>query len=306
MPKLVGTEDWNTESVREKVGYLMDSITDADNLARTFTAVAGRPDSQDDERAWNAEVRDLRLERLTEATALLFVSDQVEFAQRLLADPGWVLNGRPSDDGPNVIVAAETNIRQFVRLSLFATLANEGEMRGEGGMLRFETEHYDLRLFWPGEPDTEFIAVLPTLYSIAVASKSRPEILHILSDLIVTAQERFGGIDLFERPEYRLLGIYGLPSLDDRFGGDALAQFALFDGVLALRELERRYSARIRHMERDTYHWSQINSTGDLVDWALLIAEVAALRNGFKPFFPDNIEIAPEIRFCWDLATALA
>jgi len=99
MPKLVGTEDWNTESVREKVGYLMDSITDADDLARTFTAVAGRPDSQDDERAWNTEVRDLRLERLTEATALLFVSDQVEFAQRLLADPGWVLNGRPSEDG---------------------------------------------------------------------------------------------------------------------------------------------------------------------------------------------------------------
>ncbi len=136
--------------------------------------------------------------------------------------------------------------------------------------------------------------------------KSSPEILHILSDLIATAQERFGGIDLFERPEYRLLGIYGLPSLDDRFGGDALAQSALFDGVLALRELERRYLVRIRHMERDTYHWSQINSTGDLVDWALLIAEVAGLRNGFKPFFPDNIKLVPEIRFCWDLATALA
>jgi hypothetical protein len=305
MPRLVSAEDWNTESVREKVGYLMDSITDADDLARTFTAVAGRPESQDDERSWNAEVRDLRLEQLTEATALLFVSNQVEFAQRLLADPGWVLNGRPSDDSPNVIVAAETNVRQFVRLSLFATLANQGEMRGEGGTLRFETEHHDLRLFWPAEPDTEFIAVLPTLYSIAVASKSRPEILRILSDLIATAQERFGAIDLFERPEYRLLGIYGL-SLDDRFGGDALAQSALFDGVLALRELERRYSARIRHMERDTYHWSQINSTGDLVDWALLIAEVAALRNGFKPFFPEDTDIAQEIRFCWDLARALA
>jgi hypothetical protein len=45
---------------------------------------------------------------------------------------------------------------------------------------------------------------------------------------------------------------------------------------------------------------------GDLVDWPLLIAEVAGLRNGFKPFLPDNIEIAAEIRFCWDLATALA
>lgn len=124
MPRLVGTEDWNTESVREKVGYLMDSIADADDLARTFTAVAGRPESQDDERAWNAEVRDLRLEQLTEAIALLFVSDQVEFAKRLSTDPGWVLNGRPSDDRQNVIVVAETNVRQFVRLSLFATLAN--------------------------------------------------------------------------------------------------------------------------------------------------------------------------------------
>ena len=207
MPRLVGTEDWNTESVRERVGYLMDSITDADELARTFWAIAAHPESQGDERAWNAEVRDLRLEQLTEATALLFVSDQVEFAKRLLTDPGWVLDGRPSNDRQNVIVAAETNVRQFVRLSLFATLANQGEMREEGGTLRFETKHHDLRLFWSAEPDTEFIAVLPTLYSIAVASKSRPEILHALSDLIATAQERLGAIDLFERPEYRLLGI---------------------------------------------------------------------------------------------------
>jgi hypothetical protein len=42
------------------------------------------------------------------------------------------------------------------------------------------------------------------------------------------------------------------------------------------------------------------------VDWALLIAEVAALRNGFKPFFPEDADIAKEIRFCWDLARALA
>lgn len=67
----------------------------------------------------------------------------------------------------------------------------------------------DLRLFWPAEPDTEFTAVLPTFHSIAVASKSSPQVLHILSDLVAAAQERFGAIDLFERPAYRLLGIYG-------------------------------------------------------------------------------------------------
>lgn len=72
-------------------------------------------------------------------------------------------------------------------------------MRGEGRTLRFETEHHDVRLFWPAEPDTEFIAVLPTLYSIAVASKSRPEILRILSELIATAQERFGAIAISSR-----------------------------------------------------------------------------------------------------------
>jgi len=139
--------------------------------------------------------------------------------------------------------------------------------------------------------------VLPTLYSIAVASKSRREILHILSDLITTAQERFGAIDLFERPEYRLLGIYGLPSLDDRFGGDALAQSALSDGVLALRELERRYSARIRHMGEGYLPLESDKFDRRPCGLALLIAEVAALRNGFKPFFPEETGIAPENLF---------
>jgi hypothetical protein len=42
-----------------------------------------------------------------------------------------------------------------------------------------------------------------------------------------------------------------------------------------------------------------------LVDWSLLIAEVAILRSKTSLFFPADAQIAPETRFCWDLASAL-
>jgi hypothetical protein len=306
MSRLFGTEEWNQAALREKVGYLLDSMSDVDDLARTFTPGV-RPEifGPENERPMNVDARDVRLEQFTEATALLLVSDDVRDARQLFADPGWVLSGHSTGDSPNGFGVVDTNVRQFVRLSLFAALARQGKMRGTGEELSFATERGYLRLSWSGESEREFTSVLPTLYSIAVASKSEPETLYFLADLINGAWERFIDIDLFERPEFQLLGIYGIPEIAKVIGIGAPNPFGPLDGFLALRELERQYTFRIRQMRNDSYHWNRLNPAGDLVDWVLLITEVAALRSGFKLFFPDDALIAPESRFCWDLAKTL-
>jgi hypothetical protein len=305
MPRLFGTEEWNPRALRETVGYLLESMGDVGDLAGAFSPRERRRIAQGDERAPYDEIRDVRLEQLTEATALLLVSDDVESAKRLFADPGWVLNGHPTGDDPRGFALVDTNVSQFVRLSLFAALTRRGTMRGSEKGLDFATENGYLRLLWAAAPEREFISVIPTIYSIAVASKSEPETLHFLADLINAALERLTDIDLFERPEFQVLGLYGVPAIANAIGIGSPNTFAVLDGFFALRELERQYALRIRQMRFDTYHWNRLNPTGDLIDWSLLIAEVAALRSDFSPFFPEQVNVAPETRFCWDLAKAL-
>jgi hypothetical protein len=305
MPRLFGTEEWNPLALRETVGYLLESMSDVDALAGVFSQRERPGGAQGDERRAYDVIRDVRLEQLTEAAALLLVSDDVESARRLFADPAWVLNGHPTGDDPKGFGIVETNVTQFVRLSLFATLARRGTMRGSEQGLDFATQNGYLRLFWPGAPEREFISVLPTIYSIAVASKSEPEILYFLADLISRALAQLTDIDLFERSEFQMLGLYGVPAIAKAIGIGAPNSFAPLDGFFALRELERQYALRIRQMRFDAYHWNRLNPTGDLVDWPLLITEVAALRSNFSPFFAEQVNVAPETRFCWDLAKAL-
>jgi hypothetical protein len=82
--------------------------------------------------------------------------------------------------------------------------------------------------------------------------------------------------------------------------------FGQFDGFIALRELERRYTNRIREMRSARYHWIRMNAAGDLIDWALLIAQVAMLRRDRLPFLPENFPVSAETQFSWDLAQAMA
>jgi hypothetical protein len=303
MPKLIGTEEWNKELIRHKVSYLLDSITDADELTLAFGPVE-RALGLVTDRLLDEEIRDVRLEQFTEAAALLLVSDDLPETKRLFGDLGRVLTGQPNRDNEDGFGEVQTNVRQFVRLSLFATLVRQGQLRGTGEELVFRTKAGSLRLSWAGEPEQELFVVLPTLYAIAVASKSEPSTLFYLADLISTAWDRFGGSDLFERPEFQVLGIYELSRGAEGAGIPVPNLLTGFNGFFALREVERNYASRIRQMREDTYHWSRLNPTGDLVDWVLLITEVAALRSDVRPFFPEDLNLSPEIRFCWDLAKA--
>jgi len=306
MPRLLGTEEWNKAAINRTVSYLLNCAAEAAALSDTFGSTQIQDDrSTRQEGTALFEVRNARMELVTEALALLLVSDNLNDAIRFLADPGWILNGHAMKDNPEGFGTLSTNIRQFVRISLFVTLAGEGQMRATMEELAFSTERGYLGVQWRREAEREFVSVLPVLYAIAVASRSERETIDFLGSQITAAVRNATHIDLMEEPDFQLLGIYATPPLAQPKEVSRQTVFNWIDGLAALWEMERRYAMRVRQMRQDTYHWNAINPTGDLVDWSLLIAEVAALRSGRSPV-PLNIEVLPEMRFCQELASAFA
>ena len=308
MPRLFETEEWNEDLLQAKVRYYLDTMSGVGELAREFTPIQFVRDFRGEgESRFHEDVLDVRLEQFTEAMALLLVSDHVEQAKSFFSDPGWVLNGYPTrNKSPNGFGRVRVNIRQFVGLSMFASLANDGGLVVNESGLEYQTSRGALVLTRIPEVDREFFAVVPTLFSIAVASKLDGQALFYLAGSmaeLLGQNEMFG---LFDRPETQLLGIYRT-----FFEGNTVALrtpviFGELDGFVALRELERRYTNRIREVRRDRHHWVRMNAAGDLVDWVLLVAQVAMLRRDRLPFLPERFPVAPEISFCWDLARALA
>jgi hypothetical protein len=306
MPRLLGTEEWNQAAIKRTVDYLTACVEEAPALSKVFGSmqVRERPAAHDESTSL-FEVRNARMELITDALALLLVSDDLDGALRFLGDPGWILNGHATRKQSEGFGTLNTNIRQFVRLSLFASLAGKGQMRATNEELAFSTEYGYLSLQWRGHTEREFVSVLPVLYSIAVASRSEGEARDFLASLITEAVQTKTHIDLMELPEFQVLGIYATPQIAGKPGIHAETVFNRFDGFVAMWEMERRYALRIRQMRQDTYHWNGLNPAGDLVDWSLLIAEVAALRSE-RSLFPLNVELLPEMRFCQELASALA
>jgi len=307
MPRLAGTEEWNEGLLRGKARYYLDTIKTVGEVAREFWPHERAQDPRRvDEIRFREEVTDVRLEQFTEAMALLLVSDRTDEAMSFFADLGWVLNGFPTSDGPKTFGRVSVNIRQFVGLSLFAALAKDGGMLlGETG-LEYRTSRGSLTLSRDRQNGSEFLAVLPTLFFVALATRVERVDLYILSKLISDLLGQYGALGLFERPEAKLLGIYSTLFEGNSSEPRIAFIFGQLDGFMALRELERRYTSRIREMRSDRYHWVRMNAPGDLVDWVLLIAQVAMLRDNGLPFLPENFPASPETHFCWDLARALA
>lgn len=193
-------------------------------------------------------------------------------------------------------------------ISLFTALAGKGQMRATEEELALLVPYGYLSVQWRREAEREFLSVLPVLCSIAVASESESGVLDLLAFRIAEAVRAAIHIDLMDRPEYQVLGIYAIPQIAGQNSFRAETLLNPLDGFFALREMERRYTLKspsdeARHVSLE--YWNEMNPAGDLVDWTLLIAEVAALRSKILRFPPD-FEVSPEIRFCHDLASALA
>jgi hypothetical protein len=304
MPRLPGTENWDRVAIMRTVNYLVNCTEEASVLSNAFSSTQVRAGSTAPRaRASKFEVRNARMELITEAISLLLVCDDLQGATRFLNNPNWILSGHSRGAESEHFGNIDTNISQFVRLTLFLSLTGNGQMRASKERFAFSTSNGYLNVLWGRESEREVISVLPVLYFIAVASRSESETLRWLSSLIMEKVETSAHIDLIEKPIFRILGIYTVPT--ERMGLHSGVPFNPIDGFRAFREMEWRYASRIRQMREDEYHWKAVNPPGDLIDWSLLIAEVAALRSKVHPF-PKDVEDSPEMRFCRDLASSFA
>jgi len=80
------------------------------------------------------------------------------------------------------------------------------------------------------------------------------------------------------KPEFVVLGL--LPTI---YRNEAVRLKFHFlnrrDGFFALREMELRYSTRIDLLRSDAFHWKTLRPRAELIDWSLLVAEIALIRN---------------------------
>jgi hypothetical protein len=273
MPRLLGTEEWDKAAISRTVNYLLGCAEEAFALSRVLGSSGARDRNPAREESTIAhEVLNARMELVTDALALLLVSDELDNAMRFLDDPWWILGGHATVEGSMGFGTVTINIRHFVRLSLFSALGGKGTMRATNEVIGFSTAQGYLNVLWRSEAEREFVSVLPVLYSIAIASRSESETVDFLASLMIEVVQNPTHTDLMEQPEFQVLGIYAIPEIARQTRLHAPRSVNPLDGFVAFQEMERRYALRVRQMRQDTYHWNQLNPTGDLVDWGLLIS----------------------------------
>jgi hypothetical protein len=192
-----------------------------------------------------------------------------EVVSRLLSQP----NGRVEDE-------YKGTFQQFVMASVFSALTQRASVHitGKGVVIthRGGSAFFDLNHRIQVQ---ELVRTLPMLLSVVAINESPEELGSFLGegefdrrfDLILTAAAT--------RPNFVVLGllpaIYKNEAVRRRF-----RRLNRHDGFSALRELELEYSMRIDVLRRDIFHWKTLTQRAELVDWSLLVAHVALIRNG--------------------------
>jgi hypothetical protein len=303
MPRLIGTEGWSEEDISQTRDFLLNCVREASNLSDAL----GSPPTGLDERSGASPILSARRERtelLTELIELLLVTDRVDEAKGYLRDPGWILFGHGMAEAKFEPVS--TDIGEFVRLSLFATLGKNGRMGTNRAGLFFALDEGAFQLPWTW--DQEVHQALPTLLMTALSTGTDQEVIDVLIGQIREVVNIPTDNDILSNPTFDLLGLFGPGFEASQKSPRIFFDFAnspdVQGGLATLLSLERRYARRVEQMRRDSYHWRLLRPGGDLIDWGLLLAQVAMARSGYPPILDETV--SNEAQFLRSLATELA
>jgi hypothetical protein len=125
------------------------------------------------------------------------------------------------------------------------------------------------------------------LLSVAAINESAEEVGSLLAEGEFDRRFELILAAAATRPNFVILGL--LPSI---YKNEAVRkrfhQLNRHDGFSARRELELGYATRIELLRRDIFHWKTLTQNTELIDWSLLVAHVALIRNGAMRFRPSR------------------
>lgn len=290
MPRLQGTEEWSPQDVSATVEFFLGCAENAVALQEEL----GPP-------LLNEALRPIPsaspMEAYTKAVAILLATGQTAKALELLREPL-----RITRTPANRMNRYDLSVAEFTRVALFCALSLAGTLRVNAEALEIATESGYFSLVRRKEWHFEMLVVLPVLYACAVALRSESTPISGVADIFLSEEDSLGSFVMTESLEYRALGIFSinrtLRSLQIPAASNPL------DAAIVLRQMENRYNLRLQTFRQDEYHWGLLNTEGDLIDWPLLVTELAAFRAGIDPalpFVPDT----PGGKFLRDLALEL-
>lgn len=272
MPRLQGTEQWSDEDISSTVNFFLGCAANATALRQELSPV--RP----------SEVRvELQpaspMELFSKAIGLLLATDRVEQALKLLRSPLRLIRtiSLPGN-------RYDVSVAEFTRIAIFSALSRAGAMRVDPEVFEIATEAGYFDLVRRQEWHYEMLAVLPVLYTCALALRSGPETIRDLVRILATEEDSSGAFVMTESLEFRALGIFQMTDGNQVYRIPALA--SPIDALIAVQQMESRYEQRLQSYRQDRYHWDLLNTEGDLIDWPLLVAEIAAFRVGIDPGLP--------------------
>ena len=277
MPRLQGTEEWSPQDIADTVGFFLGCAENAVALEEEL----GPPRQSETPRPTPSASP---MEPYTKAIAILLATGQTTRALKLLREPLRIIRQPVEPQNRYNLSVAE-----FTRVALFCALTGLGSLRVNAEAFEIATEAGYFALVRRREWHYEVLAVLPVLYACAVALRSEPDTINRLVDIFLSEEDSLGSFVMTESLEYRALGIF---SLNRRVHGLPIPVVSNpLDVFIVLRQMENRYNLRLQIFQEDQYHWGLLNTEGDLIDWPLLVIELAAFRAGIDPglpFVPDT------------------
>jgi hypothetical protein len=277
MPRLPGTEEWSPQDISDTVEFFLGCAENAVALQREL----GPPFQSEAPRKFPSASP---MEPYTRAVGLLLATDRTEQALILLREPLRII--RPLTTRQD---RYDLSVAEFTRVALFCALARVGTIRVNDEAFEIATEYGYFALVRNRDWHYEMLAVLPVLYVCALALRSEAEVIDRFAKILTSEEDSPGSFVMTESLEFRALGIFQINERAKR--SPMVTTTHPLDALMVLRQMENRYDLRLQTYKQDQYHWSLLNTEGDLIDWPLLVTELAAFRVSIDPglpFVPDT------------------
>jgi hypothetical protein len=129
----------------------------------------------------------------------------------------------------------------------------------------------------------ELVDVLPTLLSIATLNGGAENLGSFLAEGKNDRRLELALVSASTKPEFVVLGLLPIISSNEPVRS-RFRQLNRRDGSTALRQLELAYATRIDLLRGDRFHWKTLRPRAELIDWSLLIALIALVRNHAMKF----------------------
>ena len=284
MTPLTGTEEWDLEVVKRRLFFLRQCVRQHRSLSIRLGRLSSAPDeiiSFIQDRFTTPRIDGLEAQLLAETAEILLTLGDISAGVEILREAVSRLFSRSNVQAENEY---QGTLQQFVIASVFSALTQRSSLRitGEGAVIVYTGGSAFFN--WNHRVEVqELVRTLPMLLLIAASNDTAAELGSFLAKGEYNRRFALTLTAAATKPDFVVLGL--LPAVyKNEAARRRFHQLNRRDGFSALRELELGYSTRIDLLRRDTFHWKTLRPRAELIDWPLLIAQVALIRNGAMRF----------------------